>query len=87
MLRSTVLTLQDWTTFESLSSQGKPRGPDGSGFIQTRIGLICIHRLSITDVEHGSQPFGSEDHQISNVGNVEIHNPPKFVRDFERRRH
>ncbi|NQV73668.1 asparagine synthase (glutamine-hydrolyzing) [bacterium] len=87
LLRPTGLTLQDEATFESLSSQLKHRGPDGSGFIETRIGLIGMHRLSIMDVEHGSQPFWSEDRQIAIVGNGEIYNAPELVRDLKRRGH
>lgn len=46
-----------------------------------------MHRLSIMDVKHGSQPFWSEDRQIAIVGNGEIYNSRELARDLKRRGH
>lgn len=50
------------------------RGPDGDGFLHTDIASIGMTRLAIVDLDHGQQPFHSNDKNISIVCNGEIYN-------------
>ena len=50
------------------------RGPDGEGWhLEDRV-VLAIRRLSIIDIEHGDQPFKTEDGQIHILFNGEIYN-------------
>lgn len=50
------------------------RGPDESGsYVKNNVCLINT-RLSIIDIENGSQPFFKDDHQIVVIQNGEIYN-------------
>jgi len=63
------------------------RGPDEAGlFIGSGAGL-GMRRLSIIDLETGSQPLASEDRSIWAVCNGEIYNHGDLRRDLERRGH
>jgi len=63
------------------------RGPDEEGlFIGSGAGL-GMRRLSIIDLETGSQPLASEDRSIWAVCNGEIYNHGDLRRDLERRGH
>lgn len=58
------------------------RGPDDKGFFhETGIGL-GNQRLAIIDVEHGHQPFVSDDGDIVVVQNGEIFNHVEIARDL-----
>lgn len=66
-------------TEELLSDMGEAirhRGPDGYGCLHDQINAIAVgnQRLAILDIEHGQQPFISEDEQIIVVQNGEIFN-------------
>jgi asparagine synthase (glutamine-hydrolysing) len=74
VIRFVGITDSDRTTFDSLAANLRHRGPDGSGFMETPQVLLGMHRLSIMDVDHGWQPFWSEDDQIGILGNGEIYN-------------
>lgn len=51
------------------------RGPDGQGTYQDEFGIgLGNQRLAILDLEHGDQPFVSDDGQIVVVQNGEIFN-------------
>ena len=50
------------------------RGPDEYGYDIGDGYLILNTRLSILDLEHGSQPFFSEDKQVAVIQNGEIYN-------------
>ena len=51
------------------------RGPDGQGTYQSELGVgLGNQRLAILDLEHGDQPFISDDGQIVVVQNGEIFN-------------
>ena len=66
-----------------MSSALRHRGPDGDGeFIGERIGL-AHRRLSIIDVEGGSQPIANEDGQIQVVFNGEIYNFVELREELE----
>jgi asparagine synthase (glutamine-hydrolysing) len=63
------------------------RGPDEDGMaIRGRVGL-AIRRLSIIDLEGGSQPIASEDGSVRVVQNGEIYNFRELRRDLEARGH
>jgi len=74
VIRPGGITDNDRQSFEELSLLLRHRGPDGDGFISTASALLGMHRLSIMDVEHGWQPFWSEDGQIGVLANGEIYN-------------
>ena len=58
------------------------RGPDGHGlFIRNSIGLVHT-RLSIVDLEGGTQPLHSADDSIHVVANGEIYNYPSVHKNF-----
>lgn len=59
------------------------RGPDGTGhFIDREIGL-GHRRLSIIDLEGGSQPIGNEDNTLQVVFNGEIYNFVELRKELE----
>ncbi len=63
------------------------RGPDGKGtFCDDRV-FLGHARLSIIDVEGGSQPIFSEDGNIAIVGNGEIYNHEELRRGLISRGH
>lgn len=61
------------------------RGPDdGSTLIWNNVGLV-FRRLSIIDVEGGTQPFETPDGRISSITNGEIYNHRDLRADLEKR--
>lgn len=63
------------------------RGPDGYGFyVGQRVGLAHV-RLSIVDIEGGSQPLTNEDGQIVVTYNGEIYNHLELRHELEDRGH
>jgi asparagine synthase (glutamine-hydrolysing) len=65
----------------------KHRGPDGEGyFVKGEIGL-GHRRLSIIDLEGGSQPIGNEDGLVQIVFNGEVYNFIELRADLEKRGH
>src|SRR5258706_6181724 len=63
------------------------RGPDSSGsYLGPDVGL-AMRRLSIIDLESGSQPVKNEDGSVWAVFNGEIYNYPELRRDLEARGH
>jgi asparagine synthase (glutamine-hydrolysing) len=50
------------------------RGPDDRGVFLAEGIALGVRRLSIVDVEHGGQPFASEDGQVVAVQNGELYN-------------
>lgn len=50
------------------------RGPDGSGYFQDQSIALLHTRLSIIDLEGGSQPLFSEDKNLCLVANGEVYN-------------
>lgn len=61
------------------------RGPDEGGSYSSKLAAIAMRRLSIIDVEHGSQPFQSEDGTVALVCNGEIYNHRELRRKLEHR--
>lgn len=66
----------DSHTLESMGAVIKYRGPDGYGVYHNEEKAVAVgnQRLAIIDVEHGQQPFMSDDQQIAVVQNGEIFN-------------
>ncbi len=63
------------------------RGPDGEGrFVEHGIDL-GMRRLAVRDVEHGTQPYRSENGQIVAVFNGELYNYPALRRHIEEQGH
>ena len=87
VVRNGGVSQTDLNLLDSVSRNLEHRGPDGSGHIDSFQYRIGMHRLSIMDVEHGAQPFWSEDHRIGVVGNGEIYNSKELARDLLQRGH
>jgi len=60
------------------------RGPDGHGCFHDAENAVAVgnQRLAILDVEHGQQPFLSDDEQIIVVQNGEIFNHVELAQDL-----
>lgn len=72
---------------ERMTSTLRHRGPDGRGyFLDEAIGL-GHRRLSIIDVEGGSQPIGNEDGSLQVVFNGEIYNFLELRKELEEAGH
>jgi asparagine synthase (glutamine-hydrolysing) len=72
---------------EALAAMGATlahRGPDDQGVFAAAGAAVGNQRLSIIDVEHGHQPFVSEDGRIALVQNGEIYNYVELMRELER---
>jgi asparagine synthase (glutamine-hydrolysing) len=63
------------------------RGPDGEGVHHEGSFAMGMRRLSIIDLEGGSQPIWNEDHSIGIVFNGEIYNYVELRRNLEERGH
>jgi len=61
------------------------RGPDDSGFVQTRSTVLAHRRLSIIDVDGGRQPLANENGDLSLVCNGMIYNHDRLRRQLEER--
>ncbi len=61
------------------------RGPDEDGFYRGEGVALGVRRLSIIDLQTGSQPLANEDQTVWAVMNGEIYNYVELRRDLERR--
>jgi asparagine synthase (glutamine-hydrolysing) len=59
------------------------RGPDEDGLFRRGPVALAARRLSIIDLEHGSQPIGNEDGSVTVVQNGEIYNYRELKRELE----
>jgi asparagine synthase (glutamine-hydrolysing) len=74
-------------TLGRMAAAIRHRGPDGYGFyVGQRVGFAHV-RLSIVDIEAGSQPMTNEDGQIVITYNGEIYNHPELRHELEQRGH
>lgn len=74
-------------SLERMIDMLRHRGPDGRGFyLQPNVGL-AHSRLSIVDLEGGSQPISNEDRSLWVVFNGEIFNHLELRRGLEERGH
>ncbi|HEY5705676.1 MAG TPA: asparagine synthase (glutamine-hydrolyzing) [Terrimicrobiaceae bacterium] len=77
----------DGSLLDRMTSVIRHRGPDGDGrFIDREIGL-GHRRLSIIDVEGGSQPIPNEDGTLQVVFNGEIYNFVELRKELESKGH
>lgn len=65
----------------------KHRGPDSEGKYTTEDAAFGFRRLSIIDLESGSQPMFNEDGEIALVFNGEIYNSPELRKQFQEKGH
>jgi asparagine synthase (glutamine-hydrolysing) len=63
------------------------RGPDGEGFLCDGPAGLGHRRLSIIDVDGGSQPMSNEDGSVWVTFNGEIYNDPELRKDLQARGH
>ncbi len=71
------------SVLQSMNQAIYHRGPDEDGvFSDDKVGL-AMRRLSILDLEHGSQPIFNAKGDICTVYNGEIYNYPKLREDLE----
>jgi len=63
------------------------RGPDSDGLFLRGPVALAARRLSIIDLEHGSQPIANEDGSVVVVQNGEIYNYRELKRELEGRGH
>ncbi len=61
------------------------RGPDSEGFYVDEFAALGHRRLSIIDLEGGSQPMSTKDHSLTIVFNGEIYNYPSLKKELELR--
>ncbi|MFT6988643.1 MAG: asparagine synthase (glutamine-hydrolyzing) [Paraglaciecola sp.] len=73
-------------TLEAMGRVIQYRGPDGSGVYHDKPAAIAVgnQRLAILDVEHGQQPFISDDDSIIVVQNGEIFNHVELAIELAR---
>jgi asparagine synthase (glutamine-hydrolysing) len=71
-------------TLRKMNSQLIHRGPDGSGeFVdRSRDFGFAMRRLSIIDLEKGTQPMANEDESLWMVCNGEIYNSPELRQEM-----
>ncbi|MEG1742707.1 MAG: asparagine synthase (glutamine-hydrolyzing) [Clostridia bacterium] len=72
--RQNLLTDENICDAEKMSFDIKHRGPDSDGFFRSQKACFAFRRLSIIDLENGSQPYISTDGRYSAVYNGEIYN-------------
>ena len=63
------------------------RGPDEQGRLDQKTVSLGMTRLSINDLDGGSQPYYNEDRTVAAVFNGEIYNFRQLREDLERRGH
>ena len=64
------------------SQKIRHRGPDGTGYHQTRYGCFSHMRLSIIDPNSGIQPLTNQDNTIVLCVNGEIFNYKELKKEF-----
>ena len=72
---------------EKMMDQIIHRGPDSSGMFTDKNAALGFRRLSIIDLEHGSQPLYNEDNSLVLVFNGEIYNFQELRDDLSAKGH
>ncbi len=67
---------------ENMMNQIIHRGPDSAGDFTDGLAALGFRRLSIIDVEHGSQPLYNEDQSLVLIFNGEIYNFQEIREDL-----
>ena len=70
-----------------MNEQIRHRGPDEEGMYQKNSFCMGMRRLSIIDLQGGSQPVFNEDHSIAVVYNGEIYNYKRIRKELIERGH
>ena len=78
MFKSSPITEKDTLILTKMSESIRHRGPDDSGDIFEGCFAAAFRRLSIIDLEKGSQPFTSSDARYVGIFNGEIYNYPEL---------
>ncbi|MDA1213411.1 MAG: asparagine synthase (glutamine-hydrolyzing) [Planctomycetota bacterium] len=63
------------------------RGPDGAGVLQTKNIAFAHRRLAIRDIQHGAQPWVSDDGRFVLLYNGELYNDDELRRQLIARGH
>ncbi|WP_153464192.1 asparagine synthase (glutamine-hydrolyzing) [Sediminibacillus terrae] len=71
-------TNNDLAVIEQMIERIIHRGPDSSGVFLDKEAALGFRRLSIIDLDHGSQPIYNEDGLLVLIFNGEIYNFPKL---------
>lgn len=74
MLKQSSLTEEDKNDLKAMSEIIAHRGPDEAGMLYVDNAAFAFRRLSIIDLERGSQPFSYGDGRYTGVFNGEIYN-------------
>jgi asparagine synthase (glutamine-hydrolysing) len=77
----------DSASVEAMNETLVHRGPDSAGLFADGSAVLGARRLSIIDLEGGSQPIGNEDGRIQVVQNGEIYNHTELRERLERSGH
>ncbi|MEG0451038.1 MAG: asparagine synthetase B, partial [Lysinibacillus sp.] len=72
---------------ENMMNQIIHRGPDSAGAYTDGEAALGFRRLSIIDVEHGSQPLYNEDRSLVLIFNGEIYNFEEIREDLVAKGH
>ena len=62
------------------------RGPDDDGYFEDATASLGFRRLSIIDLEHGSQPMSMDGGRLQIVYNGEVYNFRELRAELEQRR-
>lgn len=77
----------DQQVLESMMDKIIHRGPDGSGMYLDDVIALGHRRLSIIDIEGGSQPMKNEDGTLVCIFNGEIYNYKELRKELEKKGH
>lgn len=75
--------MRDLALIKKMGDSIEYRGPDGQGIFNSSGVAIGNQRLAILDIEHGQQPFYSNDKKIVVVQNGEIFNHVEIAAELE----
>ncbi|MCG9783371.1 asparagine synthase (glutamine-hydrolyzing) [Vibrio brasiliensis] len=73
----------DSNVLNEMASAIEHRGPDGQGLYEGEGFALGNQRLAILDIEHGNQPFVSDDENIIVVQNGEIFNHVEIAAELQ----
>ena len=78
---------KDKQVIQNMSNKIVHRGPDSEGLYTDEILHMAFRRLSIIDLEGGSQPIYNEDKTMVILFNGEIYNFQEIKKDLEEKGH
>lgn len=71
------------STLQEMAGRLAQRGPDGEGFYFSVNAAFCHRRLSVIDIEGGTQPMTNEDGRYHLVYNGEIYNFKELMKELK----